>query len=111
VVQVLVNLVSNAYRYTPAGGAIKVSVRPMADAVQVDVADTGIGVPEQDRDKIFNRFYRTSQTLVSEQSGTGLGLAIVKSLIELHGGKVWLQSEVGKGSVFSFTLPLEDESE
>jgi PAS domain S-box-containing protein len=105
VVQVLVNLLSNAYRYTPAGGTITLTVRPAPGAVQIDVSDTGIGIEKQDQERIFERFYRVNHPQVAQEPGTGLGLPIVRSLVELHGGKVWVQSEPGQGSTFSFTLP------
>jgi signal transduction histidine kinase len=106
VIQVLLNLLSNAYRYTPAGGTITIAVHAGEDCVQVDVSDTGIGIPERDRESIFERFYRVDHPVVREQAGTGLGLPIAKTLIELHGGKLWLCSEINVGSTFSFTLPL-----
>jgi PAS domain S-box-containing protein len=106
VIQVLVNLLSNAYRYTPTGGTITVSAYQVDGAMQVDVADTGIGIAEKDQEKIFEAFYRADHPMVNQQTGTGLGLPIVRSLIQKLGGKLWLQSELGKGSTFSFTLPL-----
>jgi CheY-like chemotaxis protein/anti-sigma regulatory factor (Ser/Thr protein kinase) len=108
VVQVLANLLSNAYRYTPAGGTITLTVRPVLGAVQIDVCDTGIGIDKKDQERIFERFYRANHPQVNQESGTGLGLPIVRSLVELHGGKVWVQSEPGQGSTFSFTLPVAD---
>jgi len=110
VIQVLNNLVSNAYRYTPTGGAIEIAVHPIDDAVQVDVRDTGIGIPEKDRERIFERFYRADHPVVNKQPGTGLGLPIVRSLVEMHGGQVWVQSQKGVGSTFSFTLPVNVET-
>jgi signal transduction histidine kinase len=106
VIQVLLNLLSNAYRYTLPGGSITIAIRALDDKVQVDLADTGIGIPEQDRAAIFERFYRADHPVVREQVGTGLGLPIARSLIEMHGGKLWLRSQVGVGSTFSFTLPV-----
>jgi signal transduction histidine kinase len=108
VIQALLNFVSNAYRYTPAGGTITVSAHQAGDVVQVDVADTGIGISQEDQEKIFDRYFRADHPLVRQQAGTGLGLPIAKSLIEMHGGKLWLQSKVDQGSTFSFTLPIED---
>lgn len=109
IIQVLVNLLSNAYRYTPPGGSIQVSVRPLGNTVLVQIADTGIGIAKEDQRKVFERFYRVDHDLVKKESGTGLGLSIVKSLIELHGGRLWLESELGRGSTFSFALPLATE--
>jgi len=109
IVQVLLNLLSNAYRYTLAGGEITIAVHALDDEVQVDVTDTGIGVSEQDRESIFERFYRADHPVVREQAGTGLGLPIARSLIEMHGGRLWLRSEEQVGSTFSFTLPVYTE--
>jgi signal transduction histidine kinase len=106
IVQVLLNLLSNAYRYTPAGGTITIAIHALDDEIQVDVADTGIGIPAKDRESVFERFYRADHPAVREQAGTGLGLPIARSLIEMHGGKLWLESEVEIGSTFSFTLPI-----
>lgn len=110
VIQVLLNLLSNAYRYTPPGGALTIAIRALDGEVQVDVSDTGIGIPEEDREAIFQRFYRADHPVVREQPGTGLGLSIARSLIEMHGGKLWLRSELGAGSTFSFTLPIYTEA-
>jgi signal transduction histidine kinase len=104
--QVLLNLLSNAYRYTPPGGTITIAVHTLDDEIQVDVIDTGIGIPEEDHESIFERFYRADHPVVREQAGTGLGLPIARSLIEMHGGRLWLRSQVGLGSTFSFTLPI-----
>jgi two-component system phosphate regulon sensor histidine kinase PhoR len=109
VIQVLLNLVSNAYRYTPAGGAITLSAYQIDGALQVDVVDTGIGIPEEEQETIFERFYRADHPVVRQQTGTGLGLPIARSLIEMHSGRLWVQSQVNQGSTFSFTLPLTME--
>jgi signal transduction histidine kinase len=106
-IQILMNLLSNAYRYTPSGGSITVSVQPTDDAVLVAVTDTGIGIAPEDQEKIFERFYRVDHDLVNQQAGTGLGLPIARSLVELHGGRLWLESEFGMGSTFRFTLPAQ----
>jgi signal transduction histidine kinase len=108
VIQILVNLLSNAYRYTPSGH-ITVSVRSTGDAVLTQVIDTGIGIAPEDQERVFEAFYRADHDIVTKQPGTGLGLSIVKSLVEMHGGKLQLQSALGKGSTFSFTLPLRKE--
>jgi PAS domain S-box-containing protein len=107
VIQILMNLLSNAYRYTPSGGEITMSIQPTDSAVLIAIADNGIGIAPQDLERVFEPFYRTNQELVNKQPGTGLGLPIVKSLVEMHGGKVWLVSELGKGSTFTFTLPTQ----
>jgi signal transduction histidine kinase len=109
IIQILSNLLSNAYRYTPAGGAITLSVHAADSSIQVDVADTGIGIAEEDQERIFERFFRVDHPTVNQQPGTGLGLPIVKSLVEMHGGRIWVQSGVGQGSTFSFTLPVQGD--
>jgi CheY-like chemotaxis protein len=109
VIQILTNLVSNAYQYTRPGGAITVSVFRTNGMVQTDVADTGIGIAPEDRAKVFERFFRADDPDVQAFSGTGLGLAIVKTLVEMLHGKIWLESELSKGTTFSFTLPVSEE--
>jgi PAS domain S-box-containing protein len=104
VMQILTNLVGNAYQYTPSGGSVTVRAHASGEFVQIDVADTGIGISPENQSKVFERFYRVDDPNVNEFPGTGLGLAIVKSLIEMHDGHIWLQSELGKGTTFSFTL-------
>ncbi len=104
VMQILTNLVSNAYQYTPPGGAITVSAHDAGEFVQIDVADTGIGISAENQSKVFERFYRVDDPNVNEFPGTGLGLAIVKSLVEMHEGRIWLRSELGHGTTFSITL-------
>lgn len=109
VAQILTNLIDNACHYTPAGGQITVSAQARDNFLQVSVADTGIGIASEDREKIFERFYRADHPLVQEVAGTGLGLHIAKSLVEMHGGAIWVESELGQGSTFSFTLPLAEK--
>jgi signal transduction histidine kinase len=110
--QVMGNLVSNAYHYTPENGQITVRITTTDSEVQVDVVDTGVGIPVEDQGRIFDRFYRGEDPLVLATPGTGLGLAIVKQLVEMHNGRIWLKSEgVGKGSTFSFTLPVFKKGE
>jgi signal transduction histidine kinase len=109
VVQILENLASNAWKYTPEGGKVTVKARAVDGFVQVDVVDTGIGIAQRDLAHIFDRFYRTEQAEVRAVDGTGLGLAIVKMFVELLGGRIWVQSELNQGSIFSFTLPLAVE--
>jgi signal transduction histidine kinase/DNA-binding response OmpR family regulator len=105
ITQVVTNLISNALKYT-LEGHVDVTARIAGDQVQVDVSDTGIGMTEEDQAKLFTRFFRASTARASDISGTGLGLAITRSLIEMHGGKIWVKSIVGQGSTFSFTLPV-----
>ncbi|MGC9336291.1 MAG: sensor histidine kinase, partial [Anaerolineae bacterium] len=107
-VQILNNLLSNACRYTPAGGRISVCATRFDDQVEVTVFDTGIGIPRDELERIFDRFYRSTDPLVQEQPGTGLGLSITRSLVELHGSQLWVNSTLGEGSTFGFALRLAD---
>jgi two-component system, sensor histidine kinase and response regulator len=100
------NLISNAIKYTPPGGAINVSFRQENSNLLGQVRDTGIGIPEDAREKLFTEFYRAGNAKELNIPGTGLGLAIVKQIIEKAGGKISVESEVGKGSQFSFVLPI-----
>jgi signal transduction histidine kinase/DNA-binding response OmpR family regulator len=109
--QVLDNLISNAVRYTLAGGHITVRLREDAGNVTVEVQDTGIGIPREALPRLFSKFYRVPGQHVAKVPGTGLGLAIVKSIIELHGGRVWAQSDIGEGSTFGFSLPIQTAEE
>jgi PAS domain S-box-containing protein len=104
--QVLTNLIGNAIHYTPHGGMIEVRAYHVENAVRVDVRDTGIGIAPDDMGRIFERFYRADHPLVQETSGTGLGLSIVRMFVEMHGGRVWVESRRNKGSTFTFILPL-----
>jgi two-component system phosphate regulon sensor histidine kinase PhoR len=103
--QILQNLLDNALKYSDRDREIEVRVQADADDVRVDVADQGIGIPEVDRARIFERFYRVDRGRSREQGGTGLGLSIVKHLVQASGGDVWVESTPGVGSTFSFTLP------
>jgi signal transduction histidine kinase len=102
--QVLVNLLGNAIKFTASGGRIVVRASAGPEAVELSVADCGIGIPLEEQAHVFERYYRARHT--TRRRGAGLGLAIAKGIIEQHGGRIWLQSTVGEGSVFSFTLPL-----
>lgn len=106
IIQILGNLISNAWQYTPAGGRVTIRAKIADSFVQVDVSDTGIGISEKDLGHIFERFYRADQVGGQTASGIGLGLSIAKRLVELLGGKIWVKSRVDRGSTFSFTLPL-----
>ena len=101
--RVLVNLVSNAIKHTPAGGSVTLSVHLQADEVQVRVSDTGIGISAENQARIFEKFAQVQQK--GERRGTGLGLTFCKIAMEAHGGRIWVESEVGEGSTFAFTLP------
>lgn len=106
--QVLINLMSNAVKYTPDTGSITVSARALYDndMVQCDVVDTGIGIPASKLPTIFDRFSRVDSEQTKDTVGTGLGLTITKGLVEGHGGEIWVESEEGVGSTFSFTVPV-----
>jgi signal transduction histidine kinase len=101
--QIITNLLSNAYRYTPRESRIKVNLTNNADHYQISVSDNGQGIAEEEKELIFERFYRSNRQ--TSKSGTGLGLSIAKSLVELHGGQIWVDSKVGEGATFNFTLP------
>jgi two-component system phosphate regulon sensor histidine kinase PhoR len=102
--RVLINLIHNAIKFTDAGGSITVSAETEGGNLRVSVADTGIGIPADDLPRIFERFYKADKARTG--SGTGLGLAIAKHIVEAHGGAIWAESTEGRGSVFSFSLPL-----
>ena len=107
--QVLGNLLVNAHQYTPEGGRVTLSALERGDKIVISVADTGPGIPPAERDQLFERFYRGPSG--QRPSGLGLGLAIAKGIVELHGGKIWVESEPGEGSVFSFSLPKAHSDE
>ena len=104
--EVLQNLLDNAIQYTPAGGQIMVSAEVDDSEVVFTVSDTGIGIPQTEQPRIFERFYRVDVARSREVGGTGLGLAIAKHLVEGHGGRIWVESEVGHGSQFHFSVPI-----
>jgi two-component system phosphate regulon sensor histidine kinase PhoR len=106
--EVLQNLLDNAIQYTLAGGQIVLSAEGREAEVIFTVADTGIGIPKADQPRIFERFYRVDAARSREAGGTGLGLAIAKHLVEVHGGRLWVESEVGQGSQFHFAIPVFD---
>jgi PAS domain S-box-containing protein len=105
VAQILTNLMANACNYTPPGGDVTVSACVHGDEVRVSVCDTGIGIAQEDQEKIFERFFRADDSMVQDAPGTGLGLSIVQSLIEMQGGRIWVESELCRGSTFTFALP------
>ncbi|MGB9871463.1 MAG: GAF domain-containing protein [Anaerolineae bacterium] len=106
VVQILTNLLSNAYKYTPEEGHIRVTVHPDGGFVVCSVSDTGIGISPEEQERLFTKFFRSQHPMVRSVPGTGLGLVITRSLVELQGGQIWVESEPGKGSTFTFTLPV-----
>lgn len=105
--QILFNLLSNAVKFTPEGGRISVEATLRNDCLEMSVSDTGIGIPTAQQEAVFDKFYQVGATTKGVREGTGLGLAITKSLVEKHGGRIWLESEPGKGSRFTFTIALE----
>ncbi|HEU5010120.1 MAG TPA: HAMP domain-containing sensor histidine kinase, partial [Gaiellaceae bacterium] len=107
--QVIFNLLSNAVKFTPEGGSVDVRAAQVNGEVQVSVADTGPGIARADLTRIFEEFQQTEAGL-KQREGTGLGLALSKRLVELHGGRIWVESEIGEGSTFVFTLPSEGAS-
>jgi signal transduction histidine kinase len=104
--QILLNLLGNALRYTPAGGAITISARPLEGAVQISVRDTGIGIAAEHLPHLFERFYRVDKSRTRSSGGTGIGLTIARHLVHAHGGEIWAESEgAGHGTTFHLTLP------
>jgi signal transduction histidine kinase len=104
-IQVVINLISNAVKFTPSG-TITVGARPDRDGLEAWVADTGVGIAVEDHDKVFEPFGQTGDTLSDAPRGTGLGLPICREIVEHHGGRLWLESAIGAGSTFRFTLPV-----
>ena len=102
---VLDNLVSNAVKFTMPGGRVRVRIQDKGEFVMVSVSDDGIGIPPEDREKVFERFYRAGNRSQVNAPGTGLGLAIAREVVDKHGGKIWLESELGKGTTFHFVVP------
>ena len=102
--QILLNLLTNAVKFTPDGGRVDVSARRDADNVTVAVHDTGIGIAPEDQEVVFEEFRQVGQQSDAKAEGTGLGLALARKFVELHGGKIGVTSEVGKGSTFTFSL-------
>ena len=104
--QILLNLMSNAVKFTPQGGRVTLGARRFDDHIEVSVADTGVGIAPEDQGKVFEAFQQVGTDIMRKAEGTGLGLTLTRKFVELHGGKLELESEVGKGSRFYFTLPL-----
>ena len=109
--QMLFNLLSNASKFTPEGGKLKVEAVRSGDWCQVSVIDNGIGIRKEDQEQIFEPFYQQDNPLTKEKSGAGLGLTVAKQIIDKQGGRIWVESEYGKGSRFTFTLPLATADE
>ena len=119
IIQVVINLLSNALKFTDSG-SVTITARRSTDksspdngqdSVKVSIVDTGIGIAEKDRDNVFDKFKQVGDTLTDRPKGTGLGLPICKQIVEYHGGKIWVESSLGKGSVFSFALPIMSEAD
>lgn len=108
--QILYNLVSNAIKFTDKGGSVTIRVNTSNEQASIFVEDTGLGISPNDQEKLFNPFSQVDSSLSKEYSGTGLGLALVKYFVEMHGGEVWVESEVGKGSIFGFSIPTNFEN-
>ena len=104
--QVLVNLLHNAAKFSPAGTTVEVAARESGDHVTIEVRDHGVGIPRADVDRVFERFYKVDKSHTPGRGGTGLGLSIARHIVEGHGGRIWAHSEDGKGSTFTFTVPL-----
>jgi signal transduction histidine kinase len=104
--QILLNLLSNAVKFTADGGRIDVLAQREDGNAVISVRDTGIGIAQEDQAAVFEEFRQVGRDYTRKQEGTGLGLALTKKFVELHGGKIWLESESGKGSTFTFTIPL-----
>jgi signal transduction histidine kinase len=104
------NLIENAIEYTEPGGEVTISLKSDKKEIEFSIQDTGIGIPEDQQQRVFSRFFRATNAVKMETEGTGLGLYITKNIIEAHKGRIWFQSKEGEGSTFYFTLPLGKES-
>jgi two-component system phosphate regulon sensor histidine kinase PhoR len=109
IVQLVTNLVGNALKFTPRGGGASVQVEDRTDEVEIRVSDTGPGIPADELPRIFERFYRGTNTGEARASGSGLGLAIARSIVEMHGGSIEVGSEIGRGTEFRIRLPRSPE--
>jgi signal transduction histidine kinase len=109
--QAVYNLVENAIKYTPHGGEVTLQLQSTSDSLTFAIRDSGIGIQKEDMKRLFEKFYRGTNREALAQRGTGLGLAIVKSIAERHGGRVWVESELGKGSTFYLLIPLTQPKE
>jgi CheY-like chemotaxis protein/anti-sigma regulatory factor (Ser/Thr protein kinase) len=107
--QIIMNLLSNAAKFTPSGGVIHLEARKQENEILISVSDSGIGIKPQDKERIFQEFEQVDSSFSRQEEGTGLGLSLTRRLVELHGGRIWVESEgENKGSVFSFTIPFVD---
>jgi signal transduction histidine kinase len=103
--QVVLNLLSNAIKFTPEGGRVEVAAVPKDGSIEVSVSDTGVGIAPEDQEAVFEEF-RQVGTAEKKAEGTGLGLTLCRKFIELHGGRIWVKSQMGEGSTFTFTIPV-----
>src|SRR5262249_5157442 len=103
--QVVLNLLSNAIKFTPEGGRIEVAAMRRDGSVEISVSDTGIGIAPEDQEKAFEEFGQVG-TAAKKVEGTGLGLTLCRKFVELHGGRIWVTSQLGEGSTFTFTIPV-----
>jgi signal transduction histidine kinase len=108
--QILLNLLSNAVKFTPEDGRVGLTATATEGVITISVSDTGVGIAPEDQAAIFEEFRQVGRDDARKQEGTGLGLTLAKKFVELHGGKIWVQSQVGQGSTFTFTLPVQPES-
>ncbi|WP_226679235.1 cell wall metabolism sensor histidine kinase WalK [Mesobacillus jeotgali] len=111
ITQVLDNIISNAMKYSPEGGTITFKVKELDDQIVASISDEGVGIPKDNLDKIFDRFYRVDKARTRKLGGTGLGLAIAREMVNAHGGKIWAESVEGKGTTVQFTLPYDRSAE
>ncbi|WP_079505993.1 cell wall metabolism sensor histidine kinase WalK [Mesobacillus jeotgali] len=111
ITQVLDNIISNAMKYSPEGGTITFRVKELDDKIIASISDEGVGIPKDNLDKIFDRFYRVDKARTRKLGGTGLGLAIAKEMVNAHGGRIWAESVEGKGTTVQFTLPYDRSAE
>lgn len=111
ITQVLYNIISNAMKYSPEGGTITFRLKELDEQIVVSISDEGVGIPKDNLDKIFDRFYRVDKARTRKLGGTGLGLAIAREMVNAHGGKIWAESVEGKGTTVQFTLPYDRSAE
>ena len=105
--QALINVISNSVKYTKNGGRIVVTAKAEQNGVLINVRDNGMGIPPEDITRLFERFYRVEKARTSDAGGTGLGLAITKEIVDAHGGQIWVESELGKGTSTWIRIPYE----
>jgi signal transduction histidine kinase len=109
--QIMYNLLNNAIKFTPDNGSISIITKKNDNTIEVSVSDTGIGIPENMHEEIFDPFVQVDASNKRKYGGTGLGLALTKRFVEMHKGKIWVESEEGKGSTFTFTIPYQKNDE